>query len=464
MTTRTRIAPSPTGYPHIGTMYQALFDYAWAKRQGGKFVIRIEDTDRARLVEGAEDAIYDAFDWLNITEDESPRKGGPDKPYRQSERLEIYQKYAHQLVTEGHAYFCTCTKERLDDLRKEQQAQKQLPMYDRHCKDQTDEPDEPYVIRMKIPRDESITFTDGVRGEITFEGSVIDDQVILKSDGFPTYHLAVVVDDHLMNITHVIRGEEWISSTPKHCLLYKWLGWDMPEHFHTPLLRNPDKSKLSKRHGHTDVRWYISEGILPEALRNFLALMGWSHPEGREIFTLDEFVDNFDPHDLKTVGPVFDLTKLMWINGEYIRAMPEDKLADRIFSYSTEYLGNVYGKDLIKKTIPLVQTRLKSLREYDDYCRFFIEQPEAYDGEVAENAELYADIAEELRNLNDWKAVAIGEKLQALAESKNIPFSKFFMALRLAITGRKITPPLNESLEILGKDDTIERLERVVDR
>lgn len=462
---RTRNAPSPTGMLHVGTLYQSLFDYAFAKKYNGQFILRIEDTDRERFVEGAEEAIFAALDWFGIPEDESPRKEGQYGPYRQSERLEIYKKYVLELVENNHAYYCFCTKERLEEVRKEQTAAKQPTMYDRHCASLSEDvvsrnlaDGMPHVVRMRIPQNQTITCTDGVRGDISFDSNTIDDQVILKSDGYPTYHLAVVVDDHLMKISHLLRGEEWISSFPKHKILYEYFGWDMPEVFHTPLLRNPDKSKMSKRHGHTSVSWYQEHGILPEALRNFLALMGWSHKGDEEIFTFDEFIKAFELKDLKAVAPIFDLTKLEWMNGEYIRMMSAEELAQRIAAYSEKYLGGKYSLVLIQKTVPLIQTRLKTLKEYDDYCRFFIEAPTEYEKDVSRFSGIAAGSASVLENLEDWKADAIGEALQKYATEKEIKFGEFFMALRLLMSGKKVTPPLNESMEILGKEECVKRL------
>jgi glutamyl-tRNA synthetase len=468
---RTRVAPSPTGFPHIGTLYQALFDYALAHKNGGQFIVRIEDTDQARSIEGAEDAIYEALDWIGLVEDESPRMGGPNGPYKQSERLELYQQHARELIENGHAYYCFCSKERLEEVRNQQQAAKQVPMYDKHCrnlpleevKTRLDSGAE-HVIRMKIPEEIDgktiLTLVDSIRGAIEFDLSLIDDQVILKSDGFPTYHLAVVVDDHLMKITHPIRGEEWISSWPKHALLYRAFGWAELDYNHTPILRNPDKSKMSKRHGHTAVSWYQEKGILPEALRNFLALMGWSHPDGAEIFSLDEFVERFDFADVNPGGPTFDLTKLEWLNGEYIRMMSEEDLADRIYEYTQRYAENRYARDLIGYTVPLVQTRLKTLQEYDSYCRFFVGAPSEYEMDLAGNEELFQTIVDGLEKIDesDWHAEIIGEHLQAIAQGHGIPFGKFFMLMRVALTGKKVTPPLNESMELLGKQECLRRL------
>ncbi len=286
MTVRTRIAPSPTGFPHIGTIFQALFDYVYARQHQGQFIIRLEDTDQSRLVPEAEEAIYQALSWVGLTPDEGPIYGGEFGPYRQSERLDVYRTYAEKLIDQGQAYYCFCSPERLATVRQEQQKKGLPPMYDRHCRDLDPEIakkralSETYVIRLKVPPHETISFIDLARGEISFDSNTVDDQVLLKSDGFPTYHLAVVVDDHLMGITQIVRGEEWISSTPKHVLLYRYFNWEMPAIIHTPLLRNPDHSKLSKRHSHTAVTWYREQGYLPEAVVNFLSSRVWNHPDG----------------------------------------------------------------------------------------------------------------------------------------------------------------------------------------
>ena len=323
---RTRAAISPTGYPHIGTIYQVLFDYSFAKKNNGKFIVRIEDTDQNRLVKDAEDKVFLALDWFGLQEDESPRKGGTFGPYRQSDRLQIYNNYAQELVKKEFAYYCFCSSDRLDEIRQKMQQNNKPPMYDKHCRNLSADnvrkklkENKSWVIRLKVPENEKIIVKDELRGEIEFDSNTVDDQVLLKSDGFPTYFLAVTVDDHLMEITHMVRGEEWLTSSPKVKLIYDYLGWEKPLFFHTPILRNPDKSKFSKRQGHTSVSWYQEQGFLPEAILNYLALLGWSHPDGKEIFALDEFIKLFELKDLNPVAPVFDLTKLEWMNGEYIR-------------------------------------------------------------------------------------------------------------------------------------------------
>src|SRR5436309_5305134 len=372
---RVRVAPSPTGEPHVGTAYVSLFDLAFARKHGGRFVLRIEDTDRARFIADSERQIYDTLRWLGLDWDEGPDRGGPFAPYRQSERLDTYRPHVERLLAEGYAYHCWCTPERLAEMRAEQQKAKRPTGYDRLCLGKSREErallpgaGETPVVRMLIPDDPPLAFADLIRGEV--HAPRPDDQVILKADGFPTYHLAVVVDDHLMGITHVVRGEEWISSTPKHLLLYDWLGWERPAFAHMPLLRNVDKSKISKRKNPAArLTWFIEEGYLPEALRNFLALMGYSMPDGSEIFTFDEMAAEFDWARVNAVGPVFDLDKLGWLNGHYIRELPVDDLAARIVSY----IGATGEKaDLVRRATPLVQERMAVLREAREMLGFLL--------------------------------------------------------------------------------------------
>lgn len=461
---RTRIPPSPTGEDlHIGNLYTALINWTVAKKHRGQFIVRIEDTDRARLKQGSEEQILKTLVSYNLIPDESPQKGGPYGPYRQSERLDLYQHYAQKLVKEGHAYYCNCTPERLIEQRRQQQKQGKMPKYDRKCMDLKLQASnlkvQRCVIRMKIPKDKNIVFDDLIHGTITFKSEDIDDQVILKSDGYPTYHLAVVVDDHLMKVSHVIRAEEWISSTPKHVLLYEALGWDRPLFAHLPILRNPDRSKLSKRKNPVWASWYLEQGFLKEAVLNYLALMGWSHPKEKEIFSLEEFIEVFDLKDVKAVGPVFDKTKLEWMNGEYIRMIESEDLKDAIY----KFFGGEYSKELIKKTIPLVQKRIKTLREYDDYCKFFIKAPKKYEKDISGNEALFKKIYKSLEEIEvgEWRADNIGQKMQDVAKDSGLSNSKFFMLLRVAVAGKKVTPPLNESMEILGKDACLDKIKKV---
>src|SRR6478609_3166069 len=380
---RTRVAPSPTGDPHVGTAYMSLFNLGFTRQQGGQFVLRIEDTDRARFREDSEQQVFDTLRWLGLTWDEGPDVGGPFAPYRQSERLETYQPYVDRLLAEGKAYHCWCSTERLKEMRDEQQRLKQPTGYDRVCLGKTREErsalpgftDKP-VVRMLIPDDVELTFTDLIRGRVSAPRP--DDQVILKADGFPTYHLAVVVDDHEMAITHVVRGEEWISSTPKHVLLYDWLGWERPAFAHMPLLRNTDKSKISKRKNPAArLTWFLEQGYLPEALRNFLALMGYSQPDGEEIFTFDDMVRDFDWHRVNTVGPVFDLDKLNWLNGHYVRELSVEDLAGRIIDHLVRrgVLPSEPTQEqraLVLAATPLVNERMQVLSEAEGMLGFLL--------------------------------------------------------------------------------------------
>jgi glutamyl-tRNA synthetase len=466
---RTRIAPSPTGENiHLGNLATALINYAWAKKNQGKFIVRIEDTDRQRLVPGAEGKILATLKKFNIFYDEGPDVGGEYGPYRQSERLSIYQDYAKKLVEKGAAYYCFCTKERLEQVRAKIIAEKKVPRYDGYCRHLTKEQVEekltkntPYVIRLKVPADKTIKFNDLIRGEIKFDSNTLDDQVLLKSDGYPTYHLAVVIDDYLMKISHVIRAEEWLSSTPKHILLYEAFGWPLPIFCHLPILRNPDRSKLSKRKNPVWASWYLEQGFLPEAALNYLSLMGWSHPQQKEIFDLDEFIAVFDLKDIQTVGPAFDPVKLEWMNGEYIRKTENSKLKTQILQFYKEKNMRL-NEILVEKTIPLVKERIKKLSDYWEYCQFFFEAPKDYQIDFSEKQELLKKIVARLEQIDLWQAEKIGETMVDLAEKEGVKVGDIFMLLRVAITGKKISPPLNESMVILRKEDCLKRLKIVI--
>ena len=461
--TRTRIAPSPTGQDiHIGNLYTALINYAFAKKHNGKFIVRIEDTDRERFIKGAEEQILKSLNSYGILPDESPVKKGEYGPYRQSERLEEYRKYAEDMIKKGHAYYCFCTKDRLNELRAKMRKEKKVPKYDKYCleheeinkKGEIYKGDKPYVIRLKVPKNKEIIFNDAIRGDIKFNSNDIDDQVLIKSDGYPTYHMAVVVDDHLMDISHVIRAEEWISSVPKHILIYKALNWDLPVFAHLPILRNIDKSKLSKRKNPVWASDYLKQGYLPQAVLNYLALMGWSHPKQKEIFTLKEFIQVFDLKDMQAVGPAFDKVKLEWMNGEYIRGMESMELNRKVI----DFIGDKYDGEIVKKTIPLIQKRIKKLSDYLSLCEFFFKKPKKYDIDLQSEKELFLNIYDSLQGISTWEADNIGEKMQMTALDKGIKNSKFFMILRVALLGKKVTPPLNESMEILGKKECLERI------
>jgi len=450
----------------------SLFDLAFVRQQGGQFVLRVEDTDRARFREDSEQQVYDTLRWLGLDWDEGPDKGGPFAPYRQSERLDTYQPAIDTLLADGRAYYCWCTPDRLAEMRTAQQKAKQPTGYDRLCYGKTQEEraqlpgySERAVVRMLIPDDVPLVFDDLIRGET--HAPRPDDQVILKADGFPTYHLAVVVDDHLMEITHVVRGEEWISSTPKHLLLYDWLGWERPAFAHMPLLRNVDKSKISKRKNPAArLTWFIEEGYLPEALRNFLGLMGYSMPDLREVFSFDEMVETFDWSRVNAVGPVFDLDKLGWLNGHYIRELPVEDLAERIVAY----LG-VTGKkaDLVRRATPLVQERMSVLREAREMLGFLVDEEFAFDPAAAEKflgmeqRPTLQAARDALAGLSSWETAAIEAALRSsLVEGLGLKPKHAFGPVRVAVTGRTVSPPLFESLELLGQAESLGRLDRAL--
>jgi glutamyl-tRNA synthetase len=469
---RLRVAPSPTGDPHVGTAYMSLFNLAFVRRHGGRFVLRIEDTDRARFRADSEQQIYDTLHWLGLDWDEGPDIGGPYAPYRQSERLDTYRPFVDRLLADGHAYHCWCSPERLAEMREAQRAQKLPTGYDRLCLGKTaaerqalggavDTP----VVRMLIPDDPPLTFTDVIRGEVSAPRP--DDQVILKADGFPTYHLAVVVDDHLMGITHVVRGEEWISSTPKHLLLYRWLGFDTPAFAHMPLLRNKDKSKISKRKNPAArLTWFVEEGYLPEALVNFLALLGYGQPGEQEVFGFAEFSATFEWSRVNTVGPVFDLDKLNWLNGHYLRGLDDVEFARRLVAFA-ERAGTAADPGVLTAAAPLVKERVETLAQALDMVGFLL-VPEAdfgvdadaaakqlgEDGQAVLTAALPA-----LAELPDWTSESIEQALKAaLVEGLGRKPRHAFGPVRVAITGRTVSPPLFESMAILGRDRSLSRI------
>lgn len=460
MTVRTRIAPSPTGKDlHIGNAYTALINYIVAKKAGGRFIIRIEDTDRTRLVEGSETRILASLDWLGIPHNEGPDVGGQYAPYRQSDRLASYKNYAEDLIVKGHAYYCFCTSERLEQMRKSQEAEHKPPMYDGLCKkinpkeakDRV-EKGEQHVIRMNVPDEGGTSFTDLIRGEVSFENALIDDQVILKSDGYPTYHLGVVIDDHEMKISHIIRGEEWISSTPKHILLYQFFGWEIPKIAHVSVLRNPDRSKLSKRKNPVWVSDYKAKGYLPEAILNYLASLAWSYPDGRDLFSVEEMVSVFDISQLKTSAPIFDVEKLRWMNGEYIRKMSDKELMKELYAFD-ESIPKEDKKML--KILPLVKERMKTLAEYMTLAGFFYEKPLPVEREIDKQL---LEVATSVLTTSTWTHDAMEQGIRAASEIAGVKARDVFMELRLAVTGKTVGPPLLESMEVLGKEAVLARL------
>jgi len=478
---RVRIAPSPTGDPHIGNMYTALMDYVFARAEGGRFILRIEDTDRMRYTSRAEAAFIEALRWLGLDYDEGPDVGGPFGPYRQSERLAIYKKHADMLLQSERAYVCFCPPERLTELRRRQQARGLPPGYDRRCRniDRNEAikriaAGEPYVIRLAVPLEGKTKFTDVLRGPITFENRTIDDQVLLKSDGFPTYHLAVVVDDHLMQITDVIRAEEWITSTPKHILLYDAFGWSPPKFYHLPLLRNPDRSKISKRKNPTNVLWYRREGFLPEVLLNFLGLLGHSMPDGREVFSLDEMIKEFSWQRVNTAGPVFNMEKLDWLNGLYIRNLQPAELVRRLRDGG--FAKHEVDDETLAEIIPLIQERLKRLGEFDDLTLFFYEEI-PYEAEMlipkkkgkllrtaAEVLQWLRRAREQLEKEDAWAAEGLEQSMRDLAADLGCKTGELFMALRVATTCRPVSTPLFETMSILGRDVSLKRIDAAVEK
>jgi len=466
-----RFAPSPTGEPHVGNAYIALFDYAFARATGGRFVFRIEDTDRERSRPEYEERLIRALRWLGISWDEGPDVGGPRGPYRQSERCPIYKKHAWDLVDKGAAYPCFCTQERLEEVRRRQQQEKLSFGYDGACRglDPAEtrsraQAGEPHVIRLAVPHEGETRFDDLIRGEIVFQNSTIDDQVLLKSDGFPTYHLACVVDDRLMGVTHVIRAEEWISSTPKHVLLYQAFGWEPPFFMHMPLLRNPDKSKMSKRKNPTSLDWYREQGFLPEAMVNFLALMGHSMGADQEVFSINDFIRSFDLRKVGTGAPVFDMTKLEWLNGVYIRELKPEDLAARL--RNGFLAGRQISDEMLLKIIPIARERLKKLSDFGPLTEFIFAErvsPAAQDlvpkkKQPAEAAEALEKIRSVLESAADWRPEPMELACRAIADQIGWKVRDLFMVLRVAVTGSPVSPPLFESVEILGREKTLSRV------
>jgi glutamyl-tRNA synthetase len=473
----------------------SLFNLAFVRQQGGAFLLRIEDTDRARYTEGSEQQVFDTLHWLGLTWDEGPDVGGPCAPYRQSERLATYRPYVEQLLADGHAYYCWCTPERLSEMREAQQKAKRPTGYDRLCYGTTRDEratlpgfSETPVVRMLIPEDPPIRFTDLIRGEVS--APVPDDQVILKADGFPTYHLAVVVDDHEMGITHVVRGEEWISSTPKHLLLYRWLGLNQPAFAHMPLLRNPDKSKISKRKNPAArLTWFREQGYLPEALVNFLSLLAYppiiqTDDDGvtteREVLTFEEFSARFEWSSVNPAGPIFDLKKLDWLNGVYIRllALPDlthrlipHLLADKAFGVGvdTEDALTQIHRSRLAAVTELIQTRIALLGEAAGYVRpFFVGTDDLVIADDAKAqladtaAEVLAAASSALGEVQDWSTENIETAIRrSLIDGLQLKPKVAFTPVRVATSGARISPPLFESLHILGKDETLARLSRL---
>lgn len=467
MKIRTRVAPSPTGNPHVGTAYMALFSYCHAKQSGGEFVLRIEDTDLERSTTESEQVILQSLQWLGLEWDEGPDVGGPHGPYRQSERRDIYTEHADRLLEAGHAFRCFCSRERLDEMRADQMKSGQTARYDGHCLSLSDDEvraridaGESNVVRMKVPDAGECVVADELRGEITIAWDQVDMQVLVKADGMPTYHLGVVVDDHLMQITDIIRGEEWINSAPKHILLYKYFGWEMPRLIHMPLLRNPDKSKLSKRKNPTSVNFYRDMGFLPESILNYLGMLGWSMPDGEEKFTLEEMIANFDISRISLGAPIFDVEKLKWLNGRWLRESLDDaEFADRLINWK-------YNREELMKVIPLVKERVDVFSELAAMVSFFAEGMPDVSEESFQFKKLGSDdvrkylqfILWDLEAQADWNRDSLNELFVERAESMNVKIRDLLSPVFVAISGKPVSPPLFDSLEVLGPDLSCARI------
>ena len=478
MTVRVRYAPSPTGDPHVGNIRSALFNWLYARHTGGTFIVRIEDTDQARLVPGSLDAILDALRWLGLDWDEGPGVDAAHGPYVQSERLDLYREHADRLLAEGKAYHCYCTPERLDAVRKERQKARQPTGYDRRCREpegaeqaRKENPNPP-VVRFKMPTEGNITVDDFIRGEVTFDVSLLDDFVLLKSDGYPTYHLANVVDDHLMEITDVMRAEEWLPSAPRHRLLYEAFGYEMPRLIHLPLILGPDRSKLSKRHGAASVLEFREMGYLPDALVNFLALLGWSLDETSEVFSKDDLVKHFTPERILANPAVFNIEKLDWFNGLYIRGMDDSALADALVPWLENPASGLpadtlpVDRDYLASIVPLERERLKRLSEAPEMLSFFFEERLDYDASLLVPKGLDADGARAAleaalataQSADDWSVAALETAYRALAERLEVKTGQLFGAIRVAVTGRTAAPPLFDTLSVLGRERCVARL------
>jgi glutamyl-tRNA synthetase len=468
---RVRIAPSPTGDPHIGTAYIALFNYVFAKQNGGQFIVRIEDTDQTRYRKDSEGMILDALKWFGIKWDEGPDIGGPYGPYKQSERLPYYKEHAEMLVASGHAYRCFCTTERLAKLREQQAAAKLPPGYDRHCRALKPEEAQAkvrdglsHVVRFKVPLTGVTEFHDVPRGNVTFENTKLDDLVLLKADGFPTYHLASVVDDKLMKITHVIRGEEWVSSTPKHVLLYGAFGWQAPTFIHLNLLRNPDKSKISKRKNPTSILYYRRKGILPEALRNFLALMGWNPGDDREVFSTEDMMQKFSWERFNLGGPVFDINKLVWMNGQYLKQLPDAGWLDIL-------RRDFFSDDYLLRIIPLVKEKVAAFEDFFPSSATFFGGDYTYEGAPLvpkgrtpkETAGWISDVLDRLEAIESWSVEPIKAVIESYLNEKALKTKELYMALRVAVSGGPISPPLFETFEVLGKEMSRRRMRLAIE-
>jgi glutamyl-tRNA synthetase len=481
---RVRYAPSPTGYPHIGNIRTALFNWLFARHTGGKFIVRIEDTDQSRKVESAVEQILESLRWLGLDWDEGPEVGGAFGPYFQSERLDLYRGYAEQLVHSGHAYRCYCSSERLAQMRTEMAERKEsVRTYDRHCRDLSGDEQARLkadgiipVIRFKVPLDGQTTFHDLIRGDITFENAELDDLVLLKSDGYPTYHLANIVDDHTMEISHVMRADEWLSSTPRHVLLYAAFGWTPPLYAHLPMILGPDKSKLSKRHGATALLDYREDGYLPEAIFNFLALLGWSLDDKTDVIGREDLVKHFSLERISRTAAVFDIKKLQWMNGFYIRQLDPAGLAERALPYFEKQLPSEVKRPLdvgyVSQVVTLQQERAKTLCEFPQNSAFFFVEDVEYPVELLLKGEMSRErarkllgmCASRLESMNTFDVTSLESVLRSLAEEMSVKTGDLFGLLRVVVTGRTAAPPLFQTMAVVGKGRCLRRIKSAVEK
>lgn len=476
---RVRYAPSPTGAPHVGNIRTAIFDYLWARHTNGKFIVRVEDTDQAREVENGLELILESLRFLGLTWDEGPDVGGAYGPYKQSDRLPIYREHAEQLIAKGAAYYCYCAPERLEQMRKVQQASGQQTRYDYHCRylsaDERaahERAGEPKVVRLAVPREGRTTLSDFIHGDLTIANENVDDQVLLKSDGFPTYHLAVVVDDHLMKISHVMRGDDWIPSFPKHVLLYQAFGWEIPPHGHMPLVLGADKKKLGKRHGSTSVIQFRDDGYLPEAMLNFLARLGWSLDDKNDLFTREQLINVFTLDRIEHAPAIFDYGKLDWMSGYYIRQLGDDDLATRMQPYFEK--ANLHPDPVALRALaPLIKDRIKKLTEAIAWGDFLFVDDIEYDPPLLIGKGMDATMAQAAlraaqatlekyaeRAFDD--AEKVEAELRAASDALGIKYAQFFGTLRVAVTGKTVSPPLTGSMKILGRERTLRRIARAI--
>lgn len=467
---RVRFAPSPTGDLHIGSVRTNLYNHLFARQRDGSLILRIEDTDQDRLVAGAIDSIYDGLHWLGISWQEGPQEGGPYAPYVQSERLPLYQRHAQELIAKGAAYYCFCSKERLAALRAEQEAKHEITRYDRHCRNvpPTESAErartEPHVIRLKVPDKGTLAIEDLVHGHVEWQADTIEDQVILKSDGFPTYHLAVVIDDHVMEISHIMRGEEWMASVPKHLLIYSAFGWDVPPMAHVPSVLGPDGKKLSKRHGSTAVSQFREDGYLPEALINYLALVGWSPGTEEEIFSMEDLVRVWKIEQVQSAGGKWDKERLDYFNGVWIRKMSVHELVRRL----EPFVPSEWDRAVLKRIAPHIQERMRTLKDAQDQIRFLFSDDIGYEPKVlipkksnrTSTVEALARARAVLADLEPFDAAVIEPALVGLATDLGWSKKDLNGVIRMAITGRQVGPPLYESLEILGREKSLKRIEK----